>query len=318
MEMFSNKVAKDRIGPLRKSSALNPLREVERYFLQEMKHYQKDKRYKTECGYDVMAQELPYFKTLNYTEYASCFIIHPLNLEMRLRQIRHAYEDDVENVLDFASYFKDNIENKSANKYKDRETDFDKWQEPTDNLCVLVGSNKLKERFCLNRLRWLSTEHDSNILYKPHPITTHQIIGELKDFLGEHKLLPRDADVYHYLQNAHTVFTSHMSETCLYAAVLGKWVEPVEVYQKVHQGSFYHINRQIFLRQADGQDVVEWINKTFSNYKSGIIQPAVDENWREKVDKYLEYIHNERAKYKDWYIEHIKESVRKPPEGNTR
>lgn len=317
MEMFNNKVAKDRIGPLKKSKALDPLREVERYFLKQMKYYERDKRYKTEAGYDVMAQEMPYFKSLNYTEYASCFIIHPLNLEMRERQINHAYEDDVEDKLDFVSYFKNNITSKTANKYKDRETDFDKWQEPTDNLVVLVGSNKLKERFCLNRVRWLSREHDTNILFKPHPITTHQIIGELKDLLGENKLLPRDADVYHYLNKADTVFTSHMSETCLYAAILGKWVEPLEVYNKVHQGSFYHINRQIFLRQADSEDICEWVNRTFSSYKSGIINPAVDKDWRKKIDKYLEYIHDERAKFKNWYIENIKEKIR-PAEGNTR
>jgi hypothetical protein len=37
MEMFNPAVAKERIGHLRKSSALDPLRDVERYFLKQAK-----------------------------------------------------------------------------------------------------------------------------------------------------------------------------------------------------------------------------------------------------------------------------------------
>ena len=40
----------------------------------------------------------------------------------------------------------------------------------------------------------------------------------------------------------------------------------------------------------------DYVNKTFSNYKSGIINPEIDINWQEKVDKYIDYICTKREK----------------------
>ena len=53
-------------------------------------------------------------------------------------------------------------------------------------------------------------------------------------------------------------------------------------------------------------NINNYVNKTFSSYKSGIINPEVDDNWKEKVDKYIEYISDKRDKYKDWYIADVK------------
>ena len=53
MEMFNPAVAKERIGHLKKSDALNPLRDVERYFLKQAKKYGID------TSYDVLAGEIP-------------------------------------------------------------------------------------------------------------------------------------------------------------------------------------------------------------------------------------------------------------------
>ena len=178
MEMFNKNVAKERLGHLKKSEALSPLKEVERYFLKQVK------KYGLETSYDVLAQEIPYFKTLAYTEYATCFMMHPLNQDLRMTQIVEAYKDDTAEVRDFVTYFRGNIENKIANKYQDRKNDFNRYH-TVDNLVVLPGSNKLKENTCLNKLIYIHREHDENVYFKPHPITTHKVIGELKDQFGE-------------------------------------------------------------------------------------------------------------------------------------
>lgn len=293
MEMFNPAVAKDRIGPLKKSSALDPLRDVERYFLKQAKQYRID------TSYDVLAQEIPYFHTLAYTEYATCFMVHPLNLDIRLTQIMEASQDTTCEVLDYAEYFKNNILNKQANKYQDRETEFDRFRE-VDNLVVLPGSNKLKSNTCLNKLIHIKKLHGDNVYFKPHPITTHTFIGELKDKFGEEMILPRDIDMYHFLLQADTVYTSHISESAIYAAALGKDIEPIDVYNGVERGSFYHINKFLF---ENRENPLPWINRTLSSYKSGIICPQLDENWQEKLDKYLEYIFEKRAMYKDWFID---------------
>ena len=294
MEMFNKKVAKERIGHLKKSKALDPLRDVERYFLKAIKKYNG-----AEHSYDVMAQEIPYFKTIGYTEYATCFIMYPLNLDLRVVQMQEAFNSKEDNLLDYVFYFKNNIEKKLANKYQDRKTDLAKYG-TVDNLVVLPGSNKLKDRTCLNKLTRIKHIHDDNVYFKPHPITTHAVIGEIKDMFGEDRILPRDSDMYHFLLNSDKIYTTHISESAMYASALGKEIEPIDVHNNVEQGSFYHINKFLF---ENRDNPGPWINKTLSSYKSGFICPSLDSNWKEKVDNYLDYIFTKRETYKGWYIE---------------
>jgi len=44
-------------------------------------------------------------------------------------------------------------------------------------------------------------------------------------------------------------------------------------------------------------DARNYINKVFSSPKSGVICPRIDKNWKQKVDKYFEYITTKRDKY---------------------
>ncbi len=296
MEMFNRKVDQERIGPLKKSKTLEPLREMESFLLRSIR------KYPFKASYDVMAEEFPYFETVNYTEYATCFMIHPLNSQLRNKQMWDAYNDTDVKVLDFCSHLKSNIENKVANKYQDRQ-DPEKLGRfrKAGHLVVLAGSNKLKECVCLNKLKRIRDLHDSDVYYKPHPITVHAFIGELKDILGEELILPRDIDIYYFLMDAYKIYTTHLSESAAYAVALGKEIEPIDVFNTIHRGSFYHINRHLFEHDRIG-DAQDWMNKTFSSPKSGIINPAVDKDWKNKIIAYLDYIKEERAKYKNWYI----------------
>ena len=293
MEMFNKKVLAERIGPLKKNDKLNDLEQVERYVIK------KCKELGLEHSYDVIAEEMPYFRTMGYTEYATNFMMQPLNLKMRMGQVTDAYDDNVEDIQDWASYFRANIEGKTANKYQERNEEFERYGNKSV-LVVLPGSNKLKSNCCLNKLIAIAKEHKGDIYFKPHPITTHAVIGEIKDLFGEESILPRDIDVYHFLQKAEKVYTTHISETALYAIMLGKQVEPIDVWNNVHQGSFYTINAPLFDNRDNGD---EWVNRVFSSPKSGIINPAIDLDWRSKVDQYFEYIFNKRKYYKGWYLE---------------
>lgn len=293
MEMFNAKVLKQRIGNLKKSDKLNILEQVEKYVIS------KCKEVGLEHSYDVMAEEMPYFKTMGYTEYGTSFIMQPLNFKLRTEQISDAfYDQDTNDVLDWTSYLKDNIVNKTANKYKDRIDEFDKYSHK-NNLVVLPGSNKIKTHSCLNKLKAIAIAHKGDIYFKPHPITTHAVIGELKDLFGEESILPRDIDMYHFLEKANKIYSTHISESVLYAVALGKEVEPIDVYNIMSRGSFFHLNEQLYDNQLFGK---EWINKTFSSYKSGIINPSIDIDWKKKVDLYIDYIIKKRLKYKDWFI----------------
>ena len=291
MEMFNKKELDSRIGPLKKSKSLYDLEAVEGYVIR------KCGEYGIEHSYDVMAEEMPYFKTIAYTEYAGCFYLQPLNYKLRNEQMIDAEFDKAE-IVDYASWLINRIVDKKANKYEDRADTYDKYP-PKDYLVVLPGSNKVRENVCLNRLKHIKRLHGDNVYFKPHPITTHQIIGELKDFFGEENILPRHIDMYHYLQKAKGVYTTHISESCIYGIVTGKKTEPIDVWNNIQRGSFYCINNHLLTHQKDAK---EYINKTFSSYKSGIINPEVDKNWKEKVDKYMDYIVNKRETYKNWFL----------------
>lgn len=293
MEMFNKKELEKRIGPLKKNKKLYDLEAVEGYVIRKCS--ERD----IESSYDVMAEEMPYFKTLGYTEYATSFYMQPLNTKLRNEQMMDAWADNIKKPDDWCSYFVKNIQDKHANKYLQRSEAFDRYP-AKDYIVVLPGSNKVKTNVCLNRLKHISKTHGNNVYFKPHPITTHQIVGELKDFFGEENILPRDIDMYYYVQKAKHVYTTHISESAIYAAVLGKSISPVDVWNNIQMGSFYCINNHLFSNQ---KNIKEYINKCFSSYKSGIINPSVDKNWKEKVDKYIDYICEKREVYKNWYID---------------
>ena len=81
------------------------------------------------------------------------------------------------------------------------------------------------------------------------------------------------------------------------------YLKPKDVWNMIDRGSFYCFNRNLFRIQAEGGVPDEWINKVFSSPRSGVINPLMNKNWKDSVDEYLEYIHKERKKYKNWYIE---------------
>ncbi len=295
MEMFNKKELDSRIGPLKKSKSLYDLEQVEGYFRRRCAEIG------IECAYDVMAEEMPYFKTLGYTEYAGNFYIQPLNYKLRNEQMIESWYDKEElgyPTVDYASYLIDKVVKNDSNKYTDRDDVTSKY-EAKDNLVVLPGSNKVRENVCLNKLKWIKKEHGDNVYFKPHPITTHQIIGELKDFFGEECILPRNTDMYYFLQKAKNVYTTHISESAVYAAVLGKAIQPIDVWNNIQRGSFYCINNHVFRNQVQAK---KFINFCFSSYKSGIINPEVDKNWKKKIDDYLEWIMFKRETYKNWYL----------------
>ena len=302
IRMFNRKANAKRIGPLKKSKTLEHLRPVEKMMGELMKQYMKSDG--IEFCYDVSAKEIPYFRTLTYTEWAHSLIIHPLNTEIKLRQVMDARTGQTI-FDDWNSYFQQKVLNDKANKYQDRESDANRKKKGI--LVVLPGSNRLKDRTCLNKLNWIKKQYGDAVWFKPHPITTHQLIGEMKDMWGENSVLPRNANVYDYLVKADKVYTTYMSETALYSAALGKYLEPIDAYQSIEGGSFYHYNKFLFENCANNASQENWINYTFSNYRSGIFNPEVDRDWEHKLEQYFKYIIGERSKYKTWFIDNKEE-----------
>ena len=301
MEMFSEKVLSERIWDLQKNESLNILKPVEKYALERIKSVG------LEHSYDVIANEIPYFKTMGYTEYANSFIFQPLNFDFREKMIEEAFYEKSDNVLDYAGFFRNNLISNNANKYKDRKQEFEKNQ-PRNYIVVLPGSNKIKQRICMNKMEYIYEKHKGDIYFKPHPVSSYQTVGEIMDKFGEDHVLDKNVDLYHYLPKTKKIYTTHLSESALYGVILGIKIEPIDVYNSLEGTSFYNINKLLFNYQDLGDKL---INETFSNYKSGFVNPALDKNWKKTINKYIEYTQKNRLAYKDWFI--VKEKPKKEP-----
>ena len=88
-----------------------------------------------EISHDCIANENPDYKTINFTTYAGCFIMHPLNHHLRQHQVVDALGEPDQKVANrFKEYFIDKVTNTNANKYiqvKDKPTEY------VDELIVL-------------------------------------------------------------------------------------------------------------------------------------------------------------------------------------
>lgn len=284
--MFDVEEHEKRLAGLEVSDTLDPLREVEEYFFKIMKEYP------SEYSHDCTAMENPYFKTIGYTNYAHSFIMYPLQFEMAYRQTMKA--NGVGQEKDFAGYFEYRIQKGIANKYKDREKPVDVH---VRNLVVLPGSNKIVDNLSLEKLVWILDNYP-DVGIKPHPLTELSLIEELKGKIGDELILPLNSDLYGYMINCENVFTTHMSESAAYAVSLGKRIFPVDKYEKRLQQSFSHLNGPMFLEHNPRG----WLNKTFSDYRSGLVNPELEENWKEKMRSYLDFIHDERELFLNAYM----------------
>lgn len=252
--------------------------------------------YEFNLDYDVIASELPYFKTIQYTEYAGGITMHPLQMEFRNQQMLDAYySSDTEIKIDYVKYFRDKVSSNVSNKYENVKSHN---TESRHALVVLPGSNKIHDRVSYEKLKYIKRLFGDNVWVKPHPLTTFTLVGEIMDLFGEKNVLHRQADLYTVLKDTPIVYTSMLSESALYGVCLDKKIEPIDIYQKTPVGSFYHINKFLFYEE----NPQAWVNKVFNDYRSGLIYPEIDPNWKEKVDNYLEYISEKRDRFKDIYF----------------
>lgn len=248
-------------------------------------------------SYDVTAIEPLYFNTINYTTYAGCFLLHPLNFEQCLRQMADAYSDNIKLDYGHLDYIKDSFNKEgSFSKYVFDET---VDHEPAEALVVLTGGNKLKKHSCAGKLKQIVARHGrDNVLFKKHPVSYDDIYDELSDYLGGIRYADKKSDLSKLVNQSEYIYTSLLTESTLLSFVLGKKVDHYDKLQNRNTASFGHIGYYLFTTP----DPVAWASQAFASPKSGIINPAVDLNWKQKIDDYIDYITQLRGFYKDAYI----------------
>lgn len=296
LEMFDSATIYDRLGSdLNFNDNLLRFKEVEKYFVDLCNTKN------IECSYDCIAMENLYFKTLNYTTYAGMFIINPLQPELSMKQIYDAMQDKTSNKLDYFDYFKSKtVDLYNLNKYRIEDEGCDYCYD-YNALVVLPGHNKFNNHVSINKIKWIIRQHGEKVLFKPHPITYDDFIDELRNKINKKNfiIVDKKSNLYSYMHKAEIVYTTHLSESALYSRILNKPIYPIDKCESRIVGSFTHINYHLFLED----DVRNWINTVFSSYKSGIISLDVDgNNWRQKIDNYVDYILSVRDKFKYAYL----------------
>jgi hypothetical protein len=264
--------------------------QAEEYFLRQVK------KLDIEHSYDVTASEKLYFKTINYSTFAGFLMMHPLCPEQSMRQMQDAYADRLPSS-GHIDYIRNKIKNDGTyTKYTFKDA---KEEEYKPVIVILPGENKLYKHCCIGKLEYIINKHGrDNILFKKHPISYDKGYEALNEKLGGINFASAYSDMFKLIDNAEYVYTTMISESALTAYIQNKKVDHFDLYQNRHLASFIHINYYLFSEP----DPVGWADTTFSSYKSGIVCPAIDTNWKDKIDHYLDYIMQLRSYYKNSYI----------------
>lgn len=269
---------------------LYKLKEAEEYLLL------KAEDYKFDLCYDLVAPEKPFFDYLNYSNYSNFFMIRPLSPELANKQIIDSLIFEESFDYDYVSYFTRRLTENLANKYNDME---DITYTNYDAVVCLPGGDKLFNYVCFNKLKLIIEMHGKRAVFKPHPLTCSESLEKLTKNLPKIARISNPKEnIYSYIKGAKYIYTSHWSETALYASLLGAEVEPIDTFQHRYLATYDHLNSNLF-----GQvEVNKVINKIFNNYRSGFINPEIQIDWKHRINKYLEYIANVRARFKTYYV----------------
>ena len=272
------------------NSFINIMKECEEFLINKIE------KYETVVVYDMNFPEQPFFSTLNYTSLGEMFYIHPLSPETSNFQMESCFIDREPIKTDYFEYFKEKYSNEYMNKYENQK---ERSINEFDAVVVLPGQNKFNT-ICINKLKYIVHEHGYRAVFKFHPLTKED--GQ-KDFI---RLLPNNTcfvdgneSVYDYIKDADIVYTSHNSDSAFASVCLGKTISPIDSFQAKVNGTFAAINHFLFYHT----NRKETINMILNNYRSGLFVPNLNDDWRERMSEYLEYIHEKRDMFKKYYIE---------------
>ena len=272
------------------NSFINIMKECEEFLINKIE------KYETVVVYDMNFPEQPFFSTLNYTSLGEMFYIHPLSPETSNFQMESCFIDREPIKTDYFEYFKEKYSNEYMNKYENQK---ERSINEFDAVVVLPGQNKFNT-ICINKLRYIVHEHGYRAVFKFHPLTKDD--GQ-KDFI---RLLPNNTcfvdgneSVYDYIKDADIVYTSHNSDSAFASVCLGKTISPIDSFQAKVHGTFAAINHFLFYHT----NRKETINMILNNYRSGLFVPNLNDDCRERMSEYLEYIHEKRDMFKKYYIE---------------
>ena len=247
--------------------------------------------------YDCTAVEPFHFDTINYTTFAGMMIMHTFNFELSLRQMFEAHSAARGKYKGHVEYVAEQMQqHNNFSKYTFSEV---VPAEAKKVLVVLSGGNKLKKHVCVGKIQEILDRFGrDNVLFKKHPVSYDNIYEELSEYLGGIHYADAYADLYALMRGSEHILTTFISESALVAKIMGKEIDHMDLLQNRETTSFGHINYFIFTMS----DPLSWLDQAFSSPQSGVICPAIDRDWQQKIDQYIDYILSVRGFFKKGYV----------------
>ena len=152
-----------------------------------------------------------------------------------------------------------------------------------DKVIFLPGSNLLCKPKCIS-IRRIENLVKQGYVIKPHPITAHIFIAELRQKFGYDKVLGKKEGGHELLLNASKIGTAQNSEMGIVALLLKKNIEMISFPVKDREKSL--LTYESFYESVAGTEAKKTILKLFSAKNSGIIF-NFDEDADERLERYL-------------------------------
>lgn len=246
--------------------------------LNEFKHYLLPDKYRgAEFDYDVWfnTNENMTIRKWLYTDFLGKGIyLRVTSKPVNTRLFHSIINSDIEIDEERIEKIKGNLQNKYSLQWN---TEFH------EKVIFLPGSNLLSKGTVIdmNRVRALVKE---GYKIKPHPITAHIFMAELRMAFGAENVLGKKEGGFELLMNCKEMATAQNSEMGLIALLLGKPIRLVSYPVEDREKNL--LTYESFYESLAGTNAKDTILKLFSSKRSGIIF-NFDEDAKERLENYL-------------------------------
>ena len=246
--------------------------------LNEFKHYLLPDKYRgAEFDYDVWfnTNENMTIRKWLYTDFLGKGIyLRVTSKPVNTRLFHSIINSDIEIDEERIEKIKGNLQNKYSLQWN---TEFH------EKVIFLPGSNLLSKGTVIdmNRVRALVKE---GYKIKPHPITAHIFMAELRMAFGAENVLGKKEGGFELLMNCKEMATAQNSEMGLIALLLGKPIRLVSYPVEDREKNL--LTYESFYESLAGTNAKDTILKLFSSRRSGIIF-NFDEDAKERLENYL-------------------------------
>lgn len=233
------------------------------------------------ASYDVNRGQSPYFHEFTYTEcLGSGLLVSPQSTEASARLVRMALEYS-DQGFDAASVIMQQREERGTlDKYKLASGD----EVKVKAVAFVPGSNmfhSMVSREALMRAMW----EDEELVIKPHPLTTDQLVGELCSIFGHYRVLDPKLSGDACLVAAERVYACTTTEMGLYAVLMGKPIRNVGDFFNEGRGAYSAFYRQLWNKSPE--DAKATLTHILASPLSGFMHKD-DPNVAERIGIYFD------------------------------